>query len=121
MRAILLIDHGSRRAESNTQLGRIARMVADQAGDGTIVVPAHMEQAAPDVAAGFAECVARGATEVIAVPYLLAQGRHATEDIPRLVTAAAAAYPDVAFRVAGALGVHPGLATIVLERAALTR
>lgn len=118
MRAILLIDHGSRRAESNEQLEQVAQMVAGLAGDGALVVASHMELAEPDVAAGFTECVRRGATEVVAVPYLLARGRHATEDIPRLVREAATAHPGVTFRVADALGVHPGLGAVVLERVA---
>jgi len=117
MRALLLIDHGSRRAESNEQLEAVAAMVEQMAGDGVRVFAAHMEIAEPDVAAGFAACVAAGATEVIAVPYLLAQGRHATQDIPRLVADAAAAHPGIAFRVTNALGVHPGLGDVVLARA----
>lgn len=94
-------------------------MVEELAGDGTRVFAAHMEIAEPDVAAGFAACVEAGATEVIAVPYMLAPGRHAVEDIPRLVEEAAASHPGVRFRVAEPLGVHPGIGEVILARAGL--
>ncbi len=118
-RAILLVDHGSRRAASNDQLAAVARMVEALLNDGTRVFGAHMDIAEPGVAAGFAACVAAGATEVIAVPYMLAPGRHAMEDIPRLVAEAAAAHPGVRFRVAEPLGVHPGIGEAILDRAGL--
>jgi sirohydrochlorin ferrochelatase len=116
MLAILLIDHGSRKSESNEQLSQMARLVEEMAPAGTRVFAAHMELAEPDVATGFASCVEAGATEVVAVPYMLAKGRHAAEDIPRLVQEAAASHPGIATRITEPLGVHPGLGAVVLAR-----
>ena len=65
MKAILLIDHGSKRAEANEMLACMANLVQAMTGPGVIVEHAHMELAEPDIPAGFAACVARGATEVI--------------------------------------------------------
>ncbi len=119
MKAILLIDHGSKRAEANEMLGDMATVVRRVAGEGVIVHIAHMELAAPTIADSFARCVRDGATEVIAFPYMLSPGRHSTKDIPHLVAEAAAAFPGVAFRVTGAFGVSEKLAGVVLERAGL--
>ena len=116
MKALLLVDHGSRRAEANALLGQIAALVAARRPE-LVVEVAHMELAPPTVAEAFAACVARGATEVVVMPYFLARGRHATEDIPALAREAAAAHPDVALRVAEPLGVHALLADLVLTRA----
>jgi sirohydrochlorin ferrochelatase len=117
MKGILLIDHGSRRAEANVMLYDVAHLVEILAKGTAVVCPAHMELAEPTVAQGFAACVARGAGEIVAVPYMLAPGRHVTYDIPALVTEAAALYPEVPYSVAPALGVEVGLARIVLARA----
>jgi sirohydrochlorin ferrochelatase len=119
MKAILLIDHGSRRAAANAMLHEVATLVQELAGSAVLVEPAHMELAEPSIGAAFALCVHRGATEIIAVPYMLSPGRHVTEDIPRLVCEAAAGY-GVPFRVRGELGVHRDLAHVVLERAEIT-
>jgi sirohydrochlorin ferrochelatase len=116
MKAILLIDHGSVRQEANEMLEAVAALVRQIAGAGVIVHAAHMELAKPSISAGFRHCVEEGATEVIAFPYMLSPGKHSTRDIPRLVAEAAEAFPDVAYRVTEAFGLHEKLAEVVLER-----
>lgn len=116
MNALLLVDHGSRRAEANALLAQIAALVAARR-PSLIVEIAHMELAPPTVDEAFDACVSRGATEVVVMPYFLARGRHATEDIPALARAAAARHPHVALRIAEPLGVHALLAELVLARA----
>ena len=119
MRAILLVDHGSRREESNELLARVASMVREQVGEDVVVHHAHMEIAEPDIAAGFDACVRDGASEVIVHPYFLSTGRHVTEDIPRLVASAAKAHPDVRYRVTAPLGLHSAIGAVILERCGL--
>jgi sirohydrochlorin ferrochelatase len=120
MRAVLLIDHGSVREEANAMLDCMANLVRSVAGDAVIVQFAHMELASPTIADGVDACIAAGATEVVAFPYMLSPGKHSTRDIPRLVGEAAARHPGVTFRVTAAFGVHEKLAEVVLERAGLT-
>ncbi len=119
MKAILLIDHGSKRAEANQMLACMANLVQHLAGDRAIVRYAHMELAEPSIARGFADCVAAGATDVTAFPYMLSPGRHSTADIPRMVAAAASRHPAVRYRITPAFGVDPRLAELVLARAGL--
>jgi sirohydrochlorin ferrochelatase len=121
MLAILLIDHGSVRAEANEMLVDVARLVETMAGGAAVVRYAHMELARPTIEEGFAACVAAGAREVVVFPYMLSPGRHSTSDIPRMVAAAAARFPGVAFRVTEAFGVHEKLGEVVLERAGVER
>jgi sirohydrochlorin ferrochelatase len=117
VKAILLIDHGSTRAEANHMLECMASLVQHMAGDGVIVRFAHMELAEPSIDAGFAACVEAGATAVTVFPYMLSPGKHSTSDIPRLVAAAAARHPGVSATVTSAFGVHEKLAEVVLDRA----
>jgi sirohydrochlorin ferrochelatase len=119
MNAILLIDHGSRRDEANEMLECMANLVRALVGPETVVRHAHMELAEPDILAGFRACVDAGATEVIAFPYMLSPGRHATSDIPMLVSEAATQFPGVEWRVTTAFGVHEKLAEVILERAGI--
>ena len=119
MKAILLIDHGSRRDAANEMMDCMANLVQAMAGPDVIARHAHMELAKPSIDAGLRHCVEAGATEVICFPYMLSPGRHSTGDIPRLVAVAAAAYPDLEVRVTNALGVHEKLAELILERAGL--
>ena len=98
-------------------LACMANLVQAMAGDEVVVEYAHMELAEPSIEQGFASCVRRGATEVVAFPYMLSPGRHSTSDIPHLVAAAAAACPGVAYQVTPAFGVHEKLGELILLRA----
>jgi sirohydrochlorin ferrochelatase len=117
MRSILLIDHGSVREEANEMLKSVTDLLQSMVGDAVPVRYAHMELAEPSIDAGFAACVAAGATEVVAFPYMLSPGKHSTRDIPRLVARAAEGFPQVQFRVTDAFGVHEKLAEVVALRA----
>lgn len=120
-RGVIVVDHGSRRAESNDQLLDVVRLFAAAeatAAGFAIVEPAHMELASPTIAEAFARCVARGARSVIVFPYFLAPGRHWREDIPALAAAAAAQHQGIPFVVTPPLGLHPALVEIMHARIA---
>jgi len=114
--AVLLIDHGSRRAAANALLDEVAALVRKRLGPESIVEPAHMEIAEPTISDGFARCVEQGATTVVVHPFMLASGRHVTEDLPRLVAEAAARHEGVRFSMAAPLGSHSGVIDAVIER-----
>lgn len=118
MLGLLLIDHGSRRAEANAQLEDMARRVAVVQPNAVVGV-AHMEIAQPDIAAGVADLVRRGATDIVALLYFLSDGRHVSTDVPQLLAHACAAFPGVTGRCSTALGPHDALARLMIERAGL--
>ena len=118
MRALLVVDHGSRRAEANETLTVVVQNIRELYPD-LIVCLAHMELAQPDIKSGVADCLSQGAREIIIHPFMLAPGRHVTEDIPRMVKEALGPHPEIIWRVTLPLAPHPLLAKIVLERAEL--
>ena len=97
-RAVLLVDHGSRRAEANEQLEALARHLARRLPERLVRV-AHMELAEPDIGAGVEACVDAGAEEIVVIPYFLGPGSHTRRDIPRLVGEAAARHPELRVRI----------------------
>jgi sirohydrochlorin ferrochelatase len=114
---LIVVDHGSRRAESNAMLEQMVVQVAEVV-PYEIVEPAHMELAEPSIADAFDACVARGARTVVVSPYFLLPGRHWSQDIPALVEQAAARHPGVAHLVAAPFGLHPLMARVVDARVA---
>lgn len=116
--ALLLIDHGSVRKESNMLLEQLASLIQSMRPQLRVHL-AHMELAEPTIAQGFANCVKSGAKEIIVFPYMLAQGRHACWDVPRLVNELASQHQDVAVHITEPLGLHQKIAEVVLERASL--
>ncbi len=86
MDAILLVDHGSRRAEANEKLEELSVALGSHLaalGQPVLVTHAHMELAEPSIAARVAELAERGVTSIVCVPCFLARGRHVSEDIPQ--------------------------------------
>lgn len=113
--AVLLIAHGSREASANDDLKELARRLA--AGDRRAIVEfCFLELAEPDIATGGAICVDRGADRVLMIPYFLSSGIHLRRDLTKARDDLAARFPTVSFRLARALGPHPLLDEIVLER-----
>src|SRR3954467_2639773 len=114
---VVVVDHGSRRDESNSLLLDVVQSFVD-ATKMPVVEPAHMELAEPSIATAFDRCVARGATTVVVFPYFLLPGRHWNEDIPRLAAAAAKNHPGVRYLVTAPFGLHPLMAEVMQQRIA---
>ncbi len=113
---VIVVDHGSRRAESNEMLEELVRTSIAMRLDHDIVEAAHMELAEPSIATAFGRCVDRGATTVVIQPYFLLPGRHWNIDIPMLAADAAARHPGVSYLVAAPFGAHPLMAEVVSAR-----
>jgi sirohydrochlorin ferrochelatase len=119
MKGILIVDHGSVRAEANDMLVCMSSLLQTMAGPDVVVRYAHMDLAQPDIRRGYTDCVEAGATDITVFPYMLSPGRHSTADIPRMVAAASTAFPQVTFSVTPAFGVHEKLAELILDRAGI--
>lgn len=115
-RALVIVDHGSRRAEANEHLERVAAEVGRLAR-GVPVYVAHMDLASPSIDEAIAACARDGAEEVLVHPFFLVPGQHLRGDIPALVEEAAARHPGVRVRVTEPLGSAPGIAELIVRSA----
>jgi sirohydrochlorin ferrochelatase len=114
--ALLLIDHGSKRKAANYMLFELVKLLRKQRPD-LLIYGAHMELAIPTIEEGIQWCVKQGATHIIAHPYMLAPGRHASEDIPNMVKEAMLTYPAISYAITEPLGVDLNLTNLILKRA----
>ena len=115
---IIIVDHGSRRAESNEMLEQVAAIFADRLkATYAIVEPAHMELAEPSIGSAYAKCVERGATRIVVCPFFLGPGKHWTSDIPRITAEAAKQFPQTDYHVAMPLGIDELIIELLAKRA----
>ncbi|CAJ2665334.1 sirohydrochlorin ferrochelatase, chloroplastic isoform X1 [Trifolium pratense] len=112
---VIIVDHGSRRKESNLMLNEFVEMFRHKTGY-QIVEPAHMELAEPSIGDAFQSCVQQGARRVIISPFFLSPGRHWSQDIPSLSAEAAKQHPGVSYIVTAPLGLHELLVDVVNDR-----
>jgi sirohydrochlorin ferrochelatase len=114
---IVIVDHGSRRTQSNEMLEEVARLFRERFTEKyEIVEPAHMEIAEPSIATAYARCVERGAERVVVCPFFLGPGKHWTGDIPRLTAEAAADHPGTRYHVTMPLGIDELILDLLEKR-----
>lgn len=113
--AVIIVDHGSRRQESNLMLNEFVLMFKGRTGY-QIVEPAHMELAKPSIGDAFRLCVQKGAKRIIVSPFFLFPGRHWHQDIPSLVAEAAKEHSGISYIITAPLGLHELMVDVVNDR-----
>lgn len=115
MKAVLYICHGSR-----VKAGQAAALAFIEQTKSQMQAPIQeacfLELAEPSIAQGIAKCIERGATEIIAVPFLLLHAGHAKVDIPNELERAMLPYPHIPLFYGEPLGVHENLVDVMIKR-----
>ncbi len=103
---VLVVGHGSRREEANSDVREAARQIGERGGFA-LVEAAFLEIEHPNISEGFGRMVQRGARSIIVHPYFLSPGRHTRGDLPREVATVAKRFPYVSYRITEPLSAHP--------------
>jgi sirohydrochlorin ferrochelatase len=114
--ALLLIAHGSRQDEANSDLLYIAEELRKRC-EFDWVEPSFLELAEPNIETGGMRCVEQGAERVILVPYFLSAGVHVLRDLTAARDLLAVRFPHVEFRLAEPLGRHELMLQVIEVRA----
>jgi sirohydrochlorin ferrochelatase len=114
-KAIIMIDHGSKRRESHLDLIEWQKGVQALISDVTVKI-AHMEIAEPSLKSTVQECISEGIFDLSVVPLFLGRGKHLQEDIPALITECQIEFPEVKLVQKNALFGHEYLNQIILAR-----
>ena len=118
MKALLVVAHGSRRAESNDEVRQLTgRLESQTESVFDRVQCAFLELAEPSIPDGLRAALHAGAEQVTVVPYFLSAGRHVVTDIPAEIDVVRGEYPDADIMLAPYLGAAPGLVDLLLQQA----
>ncbi|MCX8520397.1 MAG: CbiX/SirB N-terminal domain-containing protein [Rhodoferax sp.] len=116
-RAVILFAHGSRDPLWHLPIEAVARQM--QASNTQLQVrPAYLELSSPSLPDAAQSLVQLGYTHISVVPLFLGVGRHAREDLPRLITQLRVHYPAVVFDLKPAVGEDPRLIRLLASIAA---
>lgn len=122
MNCLLVVAHGSRRAESNQEIKRLTDKVASLAGDQFARVEyAFLELADPLIPDAIQSLSDDGATSVLVVPYFLARGAHVASDIPQQVAIAQKANPELSIAISDYLGAVEEMPKLIVQVASGSR
>ncbi len=114
MRSILLVSHGSKAPQAREEIEALAALLKKRSGVKT-VQPAFLEIESPDIPEGIRRCVHQGATEVTILLNFLNSGRHAGDDIPKIIRQARKEHPGVKFQMTKPIGQEDYLVDIFLK------
>lgn len=93
MKIQVLMDHGSKRAQAREDLVQLAEQLQTLSGIPCYAV--HMEIAHPSLSELLHSLELSPGAEVYVIPWFLSSGRHLQEDIPALIEAAQAEFPQL--------------------------
>ncbi len=122
MKALLLIAHGSRRKQSNTEVVLLADALKQKCSEHYPIIHAgFLELALPLIPEAIKKCVEDGATSIIVLPYFLNSGLHVIEDIPTIVNDTEKDYPNVEIKIAPLLGDSALMIDLLINSANATK
>lgn len=114
---VILFAHGSRDPLWRLPIDAVAVEMGKQ-WPGLSVACAFLELTAPDLPTTVEHLMMQGKTHLRIVPMFLGVGRHAREDLPKLVADLAQAYPQVHFELQPSIGEHPAMTQLMAKIAA---
>ena len=112
-KALLIVAHGSRKDESNSEIHELANNIVSKSNVFAIVEACFLEIAKPSIPEGLEICVNKNASEILIMPYFLAAGRHVIEDIPQIINEEKIKYPDISIKLLPYLGSNPDIVDIL--------
>lgn len=115
-RAIVFLAHGSRDPLWQAPMEAIAARARTLEPHAAVRL-AYLELCAPAIDDVVAELVAGGVLRIAVMPLFLGMGRHAREDLPRVVAALDLRYPAVSFNLLPMLGEDPALVELAARLA----
>ena len=114
MNALVMIAHGSRREEANTEfLTLVEKVRTSAASKFDIVAHCFLEIASPSLTKAVKDVIGKGATDVSIFPYFLNSGNHVLKDIPEMVNHLAHEHPEYTIRVLPYFGTFKDIAEII--------
>lgn len=116
---LLVVGHGSRRAEANDTLRSAAAALAAR-GSWAAAEPAFLELAHPDIAESYSALAAAGCRVIVVHPFFLLPGNHTMRDIPDALERVQRSHPATRWMLTAPLGLHEGVLEAASGRIAET-
>jgi len=111
-RGIILLAHGSRDPLWRAPIEAVAAQVRADA-PGTPVLCAYLELCAPTLPEAAAQLAAAGARAIRVFPLFFGVGKHAREDLPKLVGQIQAGHPGITVELLPTAGEYPELTALM--------
>jgi sirohydrochlorin ferrochelatase len=116
MTGYVVFAHGSSIETANEAVRLVASHFRERGGYAAVEA-AFLEGGRPDLQGAVEALSARGAENIVVIPYFLTLGLHLQRDLPRLITEIESAHPGLSIAVTAPLDGHPAMVDALLDRA----
>ncbi len=113
---LILLAHGSRDAQWRQPIEAVLAAVRQSAPQLPCCC-AYLEACAPDLHEAARQLVGAGASRITVLPLFLGTGKHAREDIPKVVQEIRDRHPGLQVQLQPAVGEHPRVTALLAELA----
>lgn len=113
-RGIVLLAHGSRDPQWRAPIEAVAGYIRGRQ-PGTSVRCAYLEICAPSLPEAATDLIAAGARQIRVFPIFFGLGKHAREDLPRLVEQIRTEHPDVVIELLPTAGEYEQLMRLMAD------
>lgn len=110
--ATILFSHGSRDPLWRTPIEAVKQHILSQQPQA-LVACAYLELCEPDLQHAVQQLMEQGAQQLTVVPMFLGTGKHAREDLPKLVHELQQRYCDLSIHVQVAIGEDPRMTALM--------
>lgn len=111
---ILLFAHGSRDPQWRGPVEAVALDILRRE-PGKLVKCAYLELCAPTLPDAATDLIEKGAQRLKVFPLFLGVGKHAREDLPKLIEQIRKTYPEVEVELLPAIGELPQITTLIAD------
>ena len=113
---LILLAHGSRDALWRQPIEAVHQLVQAMRPDLPCIC-AYLDACAPDLPAATQTLIAQGVRHLIVLPLFLGTGKHAREDIPRLLDELRRQHPACRFDLQTTAGENPRVTSLLAQLA----
>jgi len=113
-RLLVLFGHGARDPRWAQPFERLRALAGERAPDAEVAL-AFLEFMSPTLPDCVRTAVGNGCTDVTVVPIFFGQGGHVLRDLPAMVDALRAEFPQLSLRVIDAVGESPAVLAAVAD------
>lgn len=113
---LILLAHGSRDPLWRQPIEAVHQLVQAKRSDLHCIC-AYLDACAPDLPAAALSLIAQGVEHLIVLPLFLGTGKHAREDIPRLLDELRRQHPGCRFDLQTAAGENPRVTSLLAQLA----
>ncbi len=122
MNALVMIAHGSRREEANTEFIALVERVRNTASwTYEFIEHCFLEIASPSLTEAVDHAIERGARDISVFPYFLNSGNHVLRDIPAMIDHLKRQHPTCEITMLPYVGAFDGMAELIARQVTDTR